>query len=140
MIRPVVVPPSVHTHPKWLTSRLVEALHNESLHRFGGTAGIRDHDLLENILAHPPRLFANARDTTLFQLAAVYCTDIVRARPFVDGNERTGLLTARAFLFLNDYRLTPDDTETVSVIQALTDGQLEADILALWLAQYSSQL
>lgn len=117
----------------WLSRSLVEALHAESLRRFGGTPRLRDEDLLESALARPRHL--ERYDTpTVFDLAAAYAEGLIRNHPFVDGNKRVGLLAARAFLFQNGYNFDPDPDETISVIESCAAGAVSREELSDWLA------
>jgi death-on-curing protein len=122
----------VHT-PQWISESLVRALHAETLREFGGTSGVRDQGLLESALSRPRNRHAYGDAPTLFELAAAYCTGIVRNHPFVDGNKRTGLLAARAFLFRNGYRLVPDEDETVDVIEGVAAGNVSESELTEWM-------
>ena len=74
------------TGPKWLTVRMVLAIHDEQLAVFGGAQGLRDPGLLESALAKARDRYAYERDAGIFRLAAAYCAGIVRNHPFVDGN------------------------------------------------------
>jgi len=78
----------------WLSRRLVESLHAESLSRFGGTPGLRDEGLLESALAGPKHL-ARYEDPCVYELVATYCEDLLQNHPFSDGNKRAGLLAAK---------------------------------------------
>jgi death on curing protein len=120
-------------HPKWLTSAMVMALHNETLAMFGGLPGIRDIALLETALAKPRQLMAYEKKVSLFDLAGSYCFGVVRRHPFMDGNKRTGLLCARAFLFLNGYELDPEEADEVDTIMKLAEGSLTEKKLSHWL-------
>ncbi len=121
--------------PKWLTAQLVQAIHTQAVAEFGGSHGVRDMGLLESALDRPRNLYAYGDDPTLFDLAAAYCTGIVKNHPFIDGNKRTGDLTARAFLFRNGYLFEPDEADEVNMIVALAAGEIEEDTLALWLSE-----
>lgn len=123
---------------RWLTQRMVESFHQESLARFGGASGVRDEGLLESALARRQNRAAYEDDATIFALAADYCFGIVRNHPFVDGNKRAGLLSARVFLALNGYRFEPDEAITVEMIRGLAAGEVDNDTLAKWLADNSS--
>ena len=124
--------------PKWLTAQLVQAIHTQAVAEFGGSHGVRDMGLLESALDRPRNLYAYGDDPTLFDLAAAYCTGIVKNHPFIDGNKRTGDLTARAFLFHNGYLFEPDETDEVNMIVALAAGEIEEDTLARWLDDFST--
>lgn len=124
--------------PIWLALPLVHTLHAETLSQFGGSAGVRDEGLLESALGKPQNVFAYAEAPSLFRLAAAYCSGIVRNHPFVDGNKRTGLLAARAFLFLNGYTLSPEsEAETVRMIEDVATGDVDEDALAAWMERSS---
>ncbi len=120
--------------PSWLSQQLVLALHAETLHEFGGTPGLRDEGRLEGALSRPRNRHAYA-DPSLFELAAAYCHGIVQNHPFVDGNKRTGLLAARAFLFRNGYQLDPDESEMVRVVERVAAGEVTEEKLARWVEQ-----
>jgi death-on-curing protein len=117
---------------EWLSRRLVETLHAESLSRFGGTPGMRDGGLLESALARPRHL-ARYKEPSIFQLTSAYCEGIVNNHPFADGNKRAGLLAARAFLFKNGYRLEPEEAEMVAVIRQVAAGDLGREDLTGWI-------
>jgi death-on-curing protein len=117
---------------RWLTRRMVEAFHQESLARFGGAGGVRDEGLLESALAHP-QIRAAYEENPIFALAADYCFGIVRNHPFVDCNKCAGLLSARVFLALNGYRFEPDEAMTVEMIRSLAAGEVDDEALVEWL-------
>lgn len=119
--------------PKWLALAMVQAIHEESLAAFGGAPGVRDDAVLESTLAKPRNLFAYAREPTIYDLAASYCSGVVRNHPFIDGNKRAGLLAARAFLFLNGYEFEPEEADEVNVILDLAAGAIDDQALAEWL-------
>ena len=120
--------------PKWLTTRMVLAIHDEQLAVFGGAQGLRDSGLLESALAKARDRYAYERDAGISRLAAAYCAGIVRNHPFVDGNKRTGLLSLQAFLALNVYRFRPAQEDEVEIILGLAAGEVEETGLARWIA------
>jgi len=127
------------TEIRWLTRRMVEAFHKESLARFGGAGGLRDEGLLESALARPRKRAGHVADVTVFALAADYCAGIVRNHPFVDGNKRAGLLSAHVFLALNGWRFEPDEAITVEMIGALAAGRIGEGELTRWFEENSSR-
>jgi len=118
---------------KWLTRDMVEAFHRESLVRFGGADGVRDPGLLESALARPQNIHAYEPDADIFQLAAAYCTGVVKNHPFVDGNKRTGVLSAVAFQAMNDCEAVFVETEVVTMIIGLAAGEISEEEIAAWL-------
>ena len=121
--------------PKWVTLAMVRAVHAESIARFGGTAELRDQGLLESALDRPRNLFAYSEDPSVTELAAAYCSGIVRNHPFVDGNKRAGILAAVMFLDLNGLDFAPDEAEAYTIILALAAGDIDEDALAVWIAE-----
>ncbi len=110
----------------------VLAIHEEQLAQHGGQAGLRDPGLLESALARPQQ-FANYSEPDTGKLAAAYAHGIARNHPFLDGNERTGWVTARVFLLLHGLDRTADDEQCCLTMLALAAGELAQDDFAAWL-------
>jgi death-on-curing protein len=117
----------------WLTIAMVEGFHRESLVHFGGAEGVRDIALLESALGRPQNILAYEPETSVFRLAAVYCHGVVKNHPFIDGNKRTGTLSAVAFLALNGFELAPDEPEIAHVVIAVAASEISELQLAEWL-------
>jgi death on curing protein len=126
--------------PKWLTKRMVLAIHDEAVDMFGGTAGLRDDGLLESALSRPQNRHAYESQATLFDLAASLCHGICKNHPFLDGNKRTALLSARAFMFLNGYAFEPHEVDEVENMVAVASGGLDEAGLAHWFKEFSAPL
>jgi death-on-curing protein len=120
------------TGRRWLTLAMVSALHRESIARFGGSDGLRDEGLLESALARPQHRAAYEPEGSVFALAADYCLGIARNHPFLDGNKRTAILAAAAFLSLNGYKFDPPETSVVQMIVGLAAGEIEGAALTPW--------
>jgi len=123
---------------KWLTREMVLAIHAEAIVNFGGLPGVRDATLLDSALDKPKNLFAYGDKPSLFDLAAALCVGIVQNHPCLDGNKRTGLLAARAFLFLNGQVFEPTEVDEVNMMVGVADGTVDTVILASWLASFST--
>ena len=102
----------------WLEKALVLAIHDRQVAEHGGSARVRDEGLLESALARPMNLAAY-EEPSLFELAAAYAFGIARNHPFVDGNKRTGLVAALAFIKINR-------RAAARVVQALTACRSES--------------
>jgi death-on-curing protein len=111
---------------EFLTRRAVEAMHAEQLQRHGGAFGLRDENLLESALARAENK-AHYGDPTLEELAAAYLFGIARNHAFVDGNKRTALVAAGAFLMLNGYQLTADQGMVYEFVMAVASGEIDED-------------
>jgi death-on-curing protein len=116
----------------WLTRNMVEAFHRESLSRFGGTDGLRDEGLLLSGLARAENIYAYEPDADLFRLAAAYCAGVVKNHPFIDGNKRTGILSAVVFLGLNGIAADFDEAMIVTMVYGLAAGEISEDALSAW--------
>jgi len=117
---------------RWLSKAGVVAMHEEQLAEHGGSSGLRDEGLLESALARPQNLAAYG-EPTVFEVAAAYAFGIARDHPFVDGNKRTCLVAAYAFLRLNGKRLRAPEPDAVATILRLAAGELSEVELADWL-------
>lgn len=127
------------TAPKWVTTSVATAIHDEAIYEFGGLAGVRDSGLLESALDRPRNLFAYESGSSIFELAAALCVGIAKNHAFHDGNKRTALLATRAFLYLNGQELEPAQADEVTTLVAVADGSLDERRLAEWLERNSSR-
>src|SRR5882672_11762975 len=123
---------------KWLTGQMILAIHDEAVVSFGGLPGVRDMALLDSAIDRPKNLLAYGDNLSLFGLAAALCCGIVKNHPFFDGNERTGLLSTRAFLFLNGQVFEPTAVDEVTMMVGVADGTVDEAMLASWLACFSN--
>lgn len=121
---------------RWLLERVIEALHDEQIAEQGGSSGIRDPGLLSSAIARAQNLVAYG-EPSVFDLAAAYAYGIVRNHPFVDGNKRTGFLTAYVFLDINGYDLIASEAEAVAAVLALAAGDMQEALFSCWLKENS---
>ncbi len=123
---------------EFLTLDEVLALHADQIERYGGRAGIRDLGSLSSALATPK---ASSQKTFLHQtpheMAAAYLFHIVQNHPFVDGNKRTGLIAAIAFLGLNDVELTADPDAVYRLAVGVASGPVTKAEVAVFLQHNS---
>ena len=119
--------------PVWLSEAQIRMLHAETLRLFGGALGLRDEAMLDSALGRPKNKWRYDPGTSVFGLAAAYGFGIARNHPFIDGNKRTALLAMRAFLFLNGHQLTPDEIETVTVVEGLAAGTVDEASVESWI-------
>ena len=126
--------------PKWLSRTLVAAIHDEAIYEFGGLRGVRDVGLLESAVARPQNRLAHLPKSTVFELAATLCVGLAKNHPFLDGNKRTALLAARAFLFLNGYAFEPDEADEVATMVAIADSSIDEPVVAAWFKRHSGRI
>lgn len=120
---------------KWVSEAVVVAVHGEQLAAHGGGAGVRDRGLLSSALARPRHL-AGYGAPDVCALAAAYAFGLIRNHPFIDGNKRTGFLTAFVFLELNGWALTATEAEVVAAVLSLAAGDLDEAGFADWLREH----
>lgn len=127
------------TEPEFLTVDDVLALHAQQLARYGGAAGLRDRALLDSAVAQPQASFGGAwLHPDLWTMAAAYLFHLVQNHPFVDGNKRTGLLSALVFLSLNGVTLDQATPALYDLTMAVADGRLDKPALAAALQQLAA--
>ena len=124
--------------PVFLALDEVLALQADQIERYGGEAGVRDPGLLSSALAMPQATFGGEwLHPTLPEMAAAYLFHIVRNHPFVDGNKRAGLISAIAFLGLNDQELVADPDELVELVVAVAAGEADKSQIAVFLKEHT---
>ena len=123
----------------WLKETVILAVHDEQLAEHGGRQDIRDMGLIASALLRPQHLAAD-ENPSVFDLAAAYAFGIIKNRPFVDGNKRTGFLAAYIFLVLNGWELMASEVDAVTVVQALAEGEIEEATFSEWLKTHSVAL
>lgn len=112
------------------------AIHELSIHRYGGIEGTRDEGLLASALAQPQQTFDGEElYPSLAEKAARYAFGIVNNHPFADGNKRTGAAVLAVFLRANGVRFKPRLSDMQAQIIALADGSLSYDELVEWIEQ-----
>lgn len=112
--------------------RVVDAMHGALLAEHGGSAGVRDENLLESALARPQQIF-HYEQCDIPRLAAAYIAGIVRNHPFVDGNKRTGFMTGYTFLARNGFLLNASEADAAQAVLELAAGTLDDSGFTAWL-------
>jgi death-on-curing protein len=126
----------VSDEPCWLTREAVLAIHAQLLARFGGSAGLREDNMLESALAKPRQLHAYGQPN-VYEMAAAYAFGIVKNHPFVDGNKRAGFVAAYTFLGINGFDFTAPEEEAVIFTRGLAAGEITLEQYTLWLQNSS---
>lgn len=111
-----------------LSVETVLKIHDASIHRFGGAAGLRSRDLLESAVAAPQSAFGGE---SVFadevEIAAAYLFYLCSNHPFLDGNKRTALGACLVFLKLNGASPTPDSDLWESLTLDVAAGRLDRE-------------
>ena len=99
-------------------------IHRDQIDRYGGDLGIRDLGLLQSALAMPAARFGGRYlHSDLFEMAAAYLFHIVQNHPFVDGNKRTGAVSALVFLSLNEVEIDAEEDEFETMVMSVAEGK-----------------
>ncbi len=112
-------------------------LHTFAIEHFGGRLGIRSQDTLLSAVQAPQQvMFGEELYPDLASKAAVLSFQILKNRPFVDGNEATALLALLRFLAINDATLGNTPPEALAeMMDAVLNSNLDRDGLTQWLRE-----
>lgn len=114
----------------------VISAHARLIERFGGSLGLRDRGALESAVARPQSGYYE----DLIQEAAALWESLSQNHPFVDGNKRTAVTVAAAFLRVNGYRLEFDDSAAFDFLLGLYEsGRFRFAELGDWLRSHSAR-
>lgn len=126
---------------KWLNLEDLELIHMQIVDASSGAHGIRDRKRLDAALAaQRQKVFGHSVYATIFEKAAVLMRGIIADHPFLDGNKRTGVMSALIFLNLNGYdtsKLTDKELEDFAVQVAVE--KMDVKQIAAWLKKYSNK-
>jgi death-on-curing family protein len=112
-------------------------LHDGSISRVGGIAGIRDRALLESALHRPMQQCLDEDETDLFQLAGTLADGIAKNHAFLDGNKRTAFLCCEKFLKKNGVEFSPDVAAATEIFRKLENHEIDQYEVAEWLRSIS---
>ncbi|HXT12972.1 MAG TPA: type II toxin-antitoxin system death-on-curing family toxin [Candidatus Angelobacter sp.] len=115
--------------PDFLTIAEILYLHDESLARFGGSAGIRDRGLVESAAGAAQNSFWYGHGG-LFEIAAAYAFHIAESQAFIDGNKRTAAASAISFLRKNGLPFPKDDGSVYAAMIEIAEKRLDKSGLA----------
>jgi death-on-curing protein len=115
-------------------------LHADTIDTDGGSHGVRDHGLLDAAVAMPRQQFSGQfLHEDLAAMAAAYLFHIAQNHPFVDGNKRAAVMSALAFLHVNNIATLPAPQELEAVTLRVAAGEMRKDELTKWLRSHISK-
>jgi len=122
---------------RYLTNDDILDLHTFAIERWGGRLGIRSQDQLLNALHAPQQvLFGEEVYTSVASKGAALAFQLLKNRPFVDGNEASALLVLLRFLHINDVALNDTAPEAIAeALERVLRSELDRDGLATWLEE-----
>jgi death-on-curing protein len=114
----------------------VLAIHDDTIRREGGAAGIRDPGLLESAVTMPRQTMGGRYlHPDLSAMAAAYLYHIAQNHPFHDGNKRTGAMAALVFLHVNGVDALPDPGPLEAATRSVASGRMAKDELTAWIRE-----
>jgi death-on-curing protein len=119
--------------PLFLALEEVLAIHENRIRKYGGTSGLRDLGLLQSALGSVEATFGGQfLNETLLEMAAAYLYSICRNHPFLDGNKRTALACALAFLRLNGMTMIADQDDLYELVIGVAEGRVSKAAIAVF--------
>ena len=123
--------------PTFLTLDEVLALHQDQIHRYGGTPGIRDQGLLSSALGTVAATFGGEfLHPSLHEMASAYLFHITQKHPFLDGNKRVGLAAALVFLWMNDVEIEADEADLTNLVLGVAEGHVSKSEVAVFFLKH----
>lgn len=114
--------------------------HTVSIQQYGGSEGVRDPGALEAAVARPwSASFGREHVPTAHEKTAALAESIIRRRPFVDGNKRTGVSAGTHLLFTLGYELTATNEELEEFAVSAATGSLTLAEMARWFEEHSRE-
>ena len=111
---------------------LVE-LHEEIILESGGLDGMLFEASLEHLSLYLEECFEITNEEDIFMASAIILHSIITQHPFFDGNKRTGLAAADAFLIENGYELEIKKEESIDFCLAVARGDKNTEEIKYWL-------
>jgi death-on-curing protein len=124
----------------YLTARQVLFIHARVVRETRGSGGLRDLGALRSAVDRP-RMSIGGEDLypDVFTKAAALLESLVGNHPFVDGNKRTGIVTAAQFLWLNGHRLVTTNDELEDFVMAAARGRSDLATMAAWFREHATR-
>lgn len=117
-----------------MTLEQVLVIHEDQIVRYGGTSGLRDLTLLESAILRPQSSFSGeCLYLTVFAKAGAFMHSLILNHPFVDGNKRTGVVSALVFLEINGYPVDVTQNELMGMVLKIVAKVHDIDGIGDWL-------
>lgn len=111
-------------------------LHRTSLAEHGGIDGVRDAGAVESALASAQNTWLYG-DGDIYDIAAAYAFHLAESQAFLDGNKRTAIASAIAFLRGNNCVDNGSEPELYDAMIAIARRELDkAGLAAVLRAQF----
>ena len=112
-------------------------IHEILIENFGGSKGIRDHDLLESAIQRPFQTFEKRElYPSPVDKAAAIIESVVKNHPFIDGNKRTGYTLMRLVLLHHNQDLTASEDEKYNFVIQIANNKLTFEQIQNWILRH----
>ncbi|MCB2217770.1 type II toxin-antitoxin system death-on-curing family toxin [Desulfofustis glycolicus] len=126
---------------KFLSLTEVLEIHRDQTSRYGGTAGIRDIELLTSALGIPMATYGGEfLHTDVYEMATAYLFHLVKNHPFLDGNKRVGVVAALVFLLLNGHDLDAPEDDLAEMVLSVARSEIDKAEVAVFIRRWSTAL
>lgn len=123
--------------PRWLTRKIVDAIHDDQLKQHGGLPGVRDEGAVESALARPKHLQTYGDDPSVHRLTAAYGVGLGRNHDYRDSNKPTAFMAVYVFLRLNGRQIKAEEPAVVDLMKAVAQGDCDEEELTTWLKEHT---
>lgn len=123
----------------YLTAKEILKIHATLTERTGGSAGLRDKNLLESSVYSAMATFGDSEAyPTIEKKSARLMYSLTNNHAFVDGNKRIGVLVMLTTLRLNGVELCYTQDELTNFGLSVADGSLDYDAVLRWINNHRS--
>lgn len=122
----------------YLSEAEIIAINEEVISKFGGLHGVKDLNLL-HLAVGRPQMSVAFQDAykSIFDKAAALFHSIINNHPFLDGNKRTALFSAIAFLECNKWGIEFKRKEAVKFTRKAHNEHYTVEQISKWLKEHS---
>lgn len=121
----------------FLTAEEIMNVHNKLTERTGGSAGLRDKNLLESSVYSVMAVFDGVEAySTVEEKAARFMYSLTSNHAFVDGNKRIGVLTMLMTLRFNGVELDYTQAELIDFGLSVADGTMDYKAILTWINEH----
>ena len=124
---------------KKLSKEQILMLHSALIKETGGSAGVRDYNLLESAVENPFQSFDGEElYPTIQAKAARLGYGLIKNHCMLDGNKRIGTHAMLVLLALNGIELKYTQKELYETILQVADGSLTYEELLKWVLEHQN--
>jgi len=124
----------VSAEPLWLTRAVVDLIHDDQRHQYGGNAGVLNEGGIESALARARNRFVYA-SADLFDCGASYIFGLAKNHGYQDANKRTAFAAGLTFLRVNHVRIHAAPEDAIRLMLDVATDVADETAIATWLRQ-----